>query len=771
MSTPRDEPGRVGPFDLGRQVASSPTGAVWQGYDPALNRAVALKRVADQAVHSVESLRQEARLLAALPHPNIVRVIDLIETSGLLWLVEEWIDGVALPSVIEKVGRLTAEQAVGVVRGALLGLGFAHQRGVVHGDISPSNMLLARDGTTKLIDFGLARPTGTPGVSGTPGYLSPEAARGLPLLPASDVFSAAAVLAYLLRGRPLFEGPTVEAVLAAQVRTAHPDLRGIDTAMGAVLRWGLAPEVSVRPADAGTFLAALDDAANRSFGTGWLATAGLAGAVAATMTATLAAPAGAPTAALPLTAPTHPLAASSGTAAAQTPTATGAQTTALATPGAVKAGASKSVLRTVLAAIKSHALAAAAAVTVVGTASVVLLVVANHKSAPNAAPPRFGVSPSPFATPISFNLSSFDWRNATVPGDSCFDHNAITLHEGTATLNVPAPPGGIASGFVLRLTAPPAVGVLASGPQVAILSLECMGTGGYAGTGTFWFSYVVFDAQGGAPHLLGIFGDPGVAFGNHGVIVRNGVIDVAYSEYGPSDPHCCPSGPARTATISYDAGTLVASWPHSSPYTKPGANGARATQVNASGSTPPTTAGPSAPASGLSGFPRAVRLRTWSETSGPAGTIPATLDAQDRITDCATHSYGTVMISYFRRHACQSATRRLYTIRYHGRQVALSWITLAPDPGQSPLDGVDNAGTFTRLENAPNTGSIDDLLREGDRPAGWPAQIPPDETFSVGGHGGLVDTVEVFDAWYLDGRNTSQDPALLALIRSLYFTS
>jgi hypothetical protein len=415
------------------------------------------------------------------------------------------------------------------------------------------------------------------------------------------------------------------------------------------------------------------------------------------------------------------------------------------------------------------------AAAVVATAATVILA---HHHAPPARPvaARATTSPGPTTTPISVDLASFDWRNGSVPGDSCFDQDEIALHDGKATLHTPAT-AGMATHIELGLIGPPAFGVLASGPQVAVLGLVCSWGGYYGGVGQGSVSYAVYAAEHGAPHLLGIFGEPGVAFGKHGSAVRNGAIDVTYSEYGPLDSRCCPSGPAKTATISYRAGALVPSWPQSGPFTKPGNQGGLvATQVTPSGSTAPSaTAGPSSAASSSSsgtGFRRAVRLRTWSETSGPTGTIPATLDAQDRITDCAVHSYGTAMIDYFRRHPCQSATRRLYTIRYRGRKVALSWITVVPDPGtDGPHGGVDNAATFSRLENAPNTGSIDDLLREGARPAGWPARIPSDETFTTGGHGGLDDRLEVFDAWYLEGGNTSQDPSLLALIRSLYFTS
>jgi hypothetical protein len=784
MSTFPGGVGRVGPFELGRPIASSATGVMWQAYDPAFGRVVAAKQISEQAVRSVEGLRQTTRLLAASPHPNIVRVIGLIESPGQLWLVTEWIDGVVLPSMIESVGRLAAEQAVGVARGTLLGLAAAHENGVVHGDVSPSNVLVDRDGAITLTDFGLAPPTGTPGVSGTPGYLSPEAAYGMPLLPASDVYSAAALLAYLLRGRPPFEGLAVEPVMAEQITTVQPDLRGIDGALGDVLHWGLAPDASVRPADAGTFLAALDDAASRSLGSGWSAAAGLAGALAATMTAatvtaTLAPAAGPAVTGMPVAAPTGALPALPGVAE-PAPIGPGANPDGLAGSGAAKAGASKSG-HALLFAVKSHALMAAAAVAAVCAVVAGLLVVNQHKSTPIAASTTPiaasttpSISPRPTATPIVFDLAGFDWRNASVPGDSCYDPNEIALHDGQAAL-IDSSTAGVATHLTLRLIGAPAVGMLASGPQVAVLGLTCAWRGYYGGVGTGVVSYAVYDAEHGVPHLLGLFRDPGVWTGKHGVAVRNGGIDVTYSEYGPSDPLCCPSGPAKTATISSRAGALVASWPHSGPFAKPGNQGPVATQVNPPAPAAPSTTTSRSSASSRSasgtGFPRTVRLRTWSESrGGPTGTIPATLDARDRITDCARHSYGVAMVDYFRRHPCRSASRRLYTIRYRGRPVALSWITVDPG-GATTQDGVDNAGTFSRLETAPNTGSIDDLLREGARPAGWPARIPPDETFTVGGHGGLDDRVEVFDAWYLDGTNTSQDPSLLTLIRSLYFTS
>ena len=286
-------PKEVGGYQLLELVSSSPTGAVWHGRDPALGREVAVKQVARNAFASVERLRAEAQLLARLPHPNIVTVIDLVETPDQLWLIEEWIAGAILPEVVAHAGRLSAPQAVGTVRGALLGLAHAHANRIVHGDVAPANLLLDLHGTTRLIDFGLAGPAGAPGVTGTPGYLSPEAVRGQPLVPASDVFSAAAVLALLLRGRPLYEGTSPQTVLAAQFAPEQPDLRGIPGPVAAVLAGALSPQPGERPADAGRMLGLLDEAAEHSFGPGWWGAAGMAGAVSAAVTATVAG--GAPT--------------------------------------------------------------------------------------------------------------------------------------------------------------------------------------------------------------------------------------------------------------------------------------------------------------------------------------------------------------------------------------------------------------------------------------------------------------------------------------------
>ena len=125
---------------LGRVSASTP-GAVWKARDLGLNREVAVKQLAVSA-GGREALSAEAAVLAGLHDEHIVEVYDLVEQDGVAYLIEEWIDGVPLTAVLRSGRRLTAVQAVAVLRGALLGLASAHRHGIVHGDISPANIML-----------------------------------------------------------------------------------------------------------------------------------------------------------------------------------------------------------------------------------------------------------------------------------------------------------------------------------------------------------------------------------------------------------------------------------------------------------------------------------------------------------------------------------------------------------------------------------------------------------------------------------------------------
>jgi serine/threonine protein kinase len=167
----------------------------------------------------VERVRREAQAVAMLDHPNIVRAFDLDREGGLHFLVMEYIDGASLQYVVDSRGRLPIDRAVNYVAQAALGLQHAHDNGLVHRDVKPSNLMLDWAGTVKLLDLGLARFSKSPDnltqandsktVLGTADYLAPEQARSSSVDGRADVYALGAVAYFLLTGRPPFDGGSV----------------------------------------------------------------------------------------------------------------------------------------------------------------------------------------------------------------------------------------------------------------------------------------------------------------------------------------------------------------------------------------------------------------------------------------------------------------------------------------------------------------------------------------------------------------------------------
>lgn len=275
-------------------AGSGSLGAVYRARHVELEREAAVKvlraevRASDAAL---AGLRAEAAALARLDHPNVVALYEFVEEPQRAWLAEQWVDGAQLDDILRAHGRLTPEQALGVVAGALAGLAHAHDHGVVHRDVAAANVLADLAGTSMLVDFGLAVPvddvrgtSGATGIVGTPAYLSPEAARGEQVGRTGDVYSAAALLHHLLAGSPVFPGTAAQMVLAHRDQPAPP-LPDHGPALADLLQRALAKDPAVRPPDAGAFLAELEDAAERAYGAGWRARSSIAGLVAATAAA------------------------------------------------------------------------------------------------------------------------------------------------------------------------------------------------------------------------------------------------------------------------------------------------------------------------------------------------------------------------------------------------------------------------------------------------------------------------------------------------------
>jgi serine/threonine protein kinase len=262
-------PPAVGRFKPLRSLGQGAQATVWLAHDPRLDREVALK-VLTQAVDraSVDAWLHEARAVSRLTHPNIVPVFEADIEAGQAYMVFEYVSGGTLTERLRQRGRLPAREAVTLMLGILDGLHAAHQAGVVHRDLKPSNILIDSTGRPKVMDFGIAGRVAAGGTAarpnrivGTPGYISPEAARGDAPSPVMDVFAAAVMLSEMLSGQRLNYDPDPwRAVRRAMEQTLDPpaDLGpDSDDALRAVLLRGLARESAQRWSDAKAFHDAL----------------------------------------------------------------------------------------------------------------------------------------------------------------------------------------------------------------------------------------------------------------------------------------------------------------------------------------------------------------------------------------------------------------------------------------------------------------------------------------------------------------------------------
>ena len=275
--------GLRGRYALERELGHGGMATVWLARDLRYDRLVALKVLRPELAESLgaERFLREIMLAARLQHPHVVSVYDSgeINTAAprggpILWFTMPYIEGESLRDRLRRVGRLEPEESLAIAREVARGLQYAHEHGVIHRDVKPENILLTRDGSTLVADFGIARPTGGTSVStltgmgivvGTPAYMSPEQASGLSDLDArTDVYALGCVLYEMLTGEPPFTGPTVEAIVMKHF-TQEPALAGgagatIPEAVRPVLARALAKSPADRQATAAEFAEELEAA-------------------------------------------------------------------------------------------------------------------------------------------------------------------------------------------------------------------------------------------------------------------------------------------------------------------------------------------------------------------------------------------------------------------------------------------------------------------------------------------------------------------------------
>jgi len=278
----------AGRYTVVRELGRGGMATVYLATDAKLARAVAIKVLAPATREHLgpERFQREVQLAARLSHPHIVPVFEADEADGCLYYVMEYVEGESLAERLRREGSLPLDAAVRIAAEVGDALQYAHERGIIHRDVKPGNILLAR-GHAVVTDFGIAKSTtGPAGVDsltatgitvGTAHYMSPEQAAGDRRLDArTDVYSLAAVLYEMLAGEPPFTGPTAQAVMARlltdrprPLRTIRPELPPhIEHALAA----GLAKMPADRPASARAFVDMLvrpTEERPRASGRGW----------------------------------------------------------------------------------------------------------------------------------------------------------------------------------------------------------------------------------------------------------------------------------------------------------------------------------------------------------------------------------------------------------------------------------------------------------------------------------------------------------------------
>jgi serine/threonine protein kinase len=242
-------------YEITSHLGSGGMGVVYQAIDTKLGRNVAIKLLSEAFSHDSERVarfEREARMLASLNHPNVAAIHGLEDFEGRKFLVMELVPGETLAERINR-GPIPVEETLGIAKQIADAVEAAHEKGVIHRDLKPANIKLTRDGTVKVLDFGLAKVRQTAGsvsfsnsptmvtaesegtIIGTASYMSPEQARGQEADRIADVWAFGCVVYEMLTGRRVFEGETTAEILGGVLKV-EPDWRRVPTETPAAIR-------------------------------------------------------------------------------------------------------------------------------------------------------------------------------------------------------------------------------------------------------------------------------------------------------------------------------------------------------------------------------------------------------------------------------------------------------------------------------------------------------------------------------------------------------
>jgi serine/threonine-protein kinase len=243
-------------------------GEVYRATDLMLGQSVALKFLPEEAARDsrlIERFQGEVRVARQVSHPNVCRVYDIGQIDGMPFISMEYVDGEDLSSLLLRIGRLPADKALEAARKLCAGLAAAHDRGVIHRDLKPQNIMMNKRGEVVIMDFGLAAVagglSGAEARNGTPAYMSPEQLKGAEVTVRSDIYALGLVLYELFTGKRPYEAKNIPQLIDMQesleltsMSSIAPD---VDPAVEKVIRRCLDPDPARRPATALSVSAAL----------------------------------------------------------------------------------------------------------------------------------------------------------------------------------------------------------------------------------------------------------------------------------------------------------------------------------------------------------------------------------------------------------------------------------------------------------------------------------------------------------------------------------
>jgi len=237
---------KIGRYDVLRELGRGAMGVVYAAEDRLIGRAVAIKTIrfdtpeaGEDREQLIQRLHREAQAAGVLSHPGIVTVYDVGEQEDEAYIVMEFVDGKSAEDILASAEPLPPGKFLSILRGTAAAIDYAHGKGIIHRDIKPSNIMVCRDGTVKIADFGIAKLTASNSLTrsgfvvGTPSYMSPEQAQGRAVDGRSDQFSLAVVAFRMITGRLPFEGETLTALLT-KILWDEPEYES--TAMNPMIR-------------------------------------------------------------------------------------------------------------------------------------------------------------------------------------------------------------------------------------------------------------------------------------------------------------------------------------------------------------------------------------------------------------------------------------------------------------------------------------------------------------------------------------------------------